>query len=110
MNGPDTRRSGSQEPTALPPPVARELTYGLPDGDDRPVAIDELREMFADVTDVEPLYYRGRVANDQASEDIAMKEEFCRPLADRFEVSREAMRIRLEQLGLLVLKKENTLF
>jgi Zn-dependent peptidase ImmA (M78 family) len=34
-----------------------------------------------------------------------MKEEFCRPLADRFEVSREAMRIRLEQLGLLVLKK-----
>ena len=80
------------------------------DGDDHPVAIDKLREMFADVMDVEPLYYRGRVASDQASQDIAMKEEFCRPLADRFEVSREAMRIRLEQLGLLVLKKENTLF
>ena len=79
-------------------------------GDDRPLAIDELREMFADVMDVEPLYHQGRIANDQASQDIAMKEGFCRPLAGRFEVSREAMRIRLEQLGLLVLKKENTLF
>ena len=80
------------------------------DGDDRPVAIDDLREMFAGIMDVGPLYYRGRLTSDQASQDIAMKEEFCRPLADRFEVSREAMRIRLEQLGLLVLKKENTLF
>lgn len=80
------------------------------EGNDRPVSIDELREMFADVMEVEPLYYRGRMATDPASQDIAMKEEFCRPMADRFEVSREAMRIRLEQLGLLVLKKENTLF
>lgn len=77
------------------------------DGDDGPVAITDLRQQ---VTATEPLYFRGRVADDEATRDLAVKEEFCRPLAEQFEVSREAMRIRLEQLDLLVLKKENTLF
>lgn len=77
------------------------------DGDDGPVAITDLRQQVATT---EPLYFRGRIADDEATRDLALKEGFCRPLAERFEVSREAMRIRLEQLGLLVLKKENTLF
>lgn len=77
------------------------------DGDDGSVAITDLRQQ---VTVTEPLYFRGRIADDEATRDLALKEEYCRPLAEQFEVSREAMRIRLEQLDLLVLKKENTLF
>lgn len=77
------------------------------DGDDRSVAITELRHQFAGT---EPMYLRGRLADDEATRDLAIKEEFCRPLAEKFEVSREAMRIRLEKLGLLVQKKEKTLF
>ena len=37
-------------------------------------------------------------------------ESAARPIAERFEVSAEAMRIRLEGLGLLKRKKENLLF
>lgn len=37
-------------------------------------------------------------------------EQFCKPLADRFEVSAQAMRIRLEDLSLLLRKKESSLF
>lgn len=37
-------------------------------------------------------------------------EAFCKPLAQRFEVSAEAMRIRLEKLGLLLRESPNTLF
>lgn len=77
------------------------------DGDDRPAAIADLREQF---DDAEPLWFRGRIADDEATRDMAMKEEYCRPLAERFEVSREAMRIRLEQLGLFVQQREQTLF
>lgn len=36
--------------------------------------------------------------------------EFCRPLADTFRVSPEAMRIRLNELELLVRTKTGTLF
>ena len=37
-------------------------------------------------------------------------ETFCKPMAKRFEVSAEAMRIRLEKLGLLLREIPNTLF
>lgn len=40
----------------------------------------------------------------------ATLERFCKPLADRFEVSAEAMRIRLEKLGLLMRERPDTLF
>lgn len=44
---------------------------------------------------------------DQAN---ARLEAFCRPLAQRFEVSAEAMRIRLEELGLLLRERPALLF
>ncbi len=37
-------------------------------------------------------------------------DRFSKPLAERFEVSAEAMRIRLEKLGLLMRERPNTLF
>lgn len=40
----------------------------------------------------------------------ATLDRFCKPLAERFEVSAEAMRIRLEKLGLLMRERSNTLF
>lgn len=45
----------------------------------------------------------------QESENVAI-ERFCRLLADRFEVSAEAMRIRLESLGFLTHEECKTLF
>lgn len=78
--------------------------------DDGPVAIGEIRTLYQDVAAVEPLYHRGHLAIDQESKDLAMKEDFCRPLSETFQVSPEAMRIRLEQLELLVTTKVKTLF
>lgn len=42
--------------------------------------------------------------------DDARMEQFCKPLAEKFEVSAEAMRIRLEKLGFLLREAPNTLF
>ena len=75
-------------------------------GDDRPV---ELKELHA-ANSGSPLLYRGRPASTEEERDNAIKEDFCRSLAEQFEVSREAMRIRLEGLDLIVRKRPNTLF
>jgi hypothetical protein len=40
----------------------------------------------------------------------ATLDRFSKPLAEKFEVSAEAMRIRLEKLGLLLRERPNTLF
>jgi len=48
-------------------------------------------------------------ADRQANEDMAM-DKFCKPLAERFEVSAEAMRYRLQKLELLVKKVHPRLF
>ena len=65
-------------------------------GSDMPVAISEL-----------PIgdYY----ADHKANEEMAM-DRFCKPLAERFEVSAEAMRYRLQKLDLLVKKVQPRLF
>jgi hypothetical protein len=65
-------------------------------GTDMPVAISELP-----VGD----YHTDR----QANENMAM-EKFCKPLAERFEVSAQAMRYRLQKLELLVKKVQPRLF
>ena len=78
--------------------------------DDGPVTIDQLRNLYANVAAIDTPYHHGRLAIDQPSKDLAMKEEFCRPLARTFQVSPEAMRIRLEQLELLVTMKTKSLF
>jgi Zn-dependent peptidase ImmA (M78 family) len=75
-------------------------------GDDRPVAIKELHASRQGL----PVMYRGTLATTDEELDNAVKEEFCRPLAVKFQVSAEAMRIRLESLKLLVPKQAPTLF
>lgn len=65
-------------------------------GSDDPVALSQLT-----VGD----YYPDR----QANEDMAM-EQFCKPMAERFEVSAQAMRIRLQKLELLVNQIQPRLF
>lgn len=75
-------------------------------GDDRAV---ELRELHANQNE-QPLYHRGRLATAQEDLDNAVKERFCRPLAERFHVSGEAMRIRLEGLNMIVRQRPTTLF
>jgi len=50
-----------------------------------------------------------RYEDRRANENMAM-EQFCRPLADRFEVSAQAMRLRLQKLELLVKKVTPRLF
>lgn len=44
------------------------------------------------------------------ADDEMVSENLCRPLADRFEVSAEAMRIRLEEMHLLLRTREPSLF
>lgn len=68
------------------------------DGDDREAAMVDLRPKY----DQRTLYHRGDVAINTAERDLAIKEDFAAPLAERFQVSREAMRIRLEELKLFV--------
>ncbi len=75
-------------------------------GDDRPVEIGELHTAQSG----SPLFYRGHLALTEDERDNAVKEEFCRPLAETFQVSAEAMKIRLEGLGLIVRKRQATLF
>lgn len=75
-------------------------------GDDRPVEIGELHTAQSG----SPLFYRGHLAVTEDERDNAVKEEFCRPLAETFQVSAEAMKIRLEGLGLIVRKRQATLF
>lgn len=48
-------------------------------------------------------------ANYPASEEMAM-DRFCKPLAERFEVSAQAMRYRLQKLKLMVKQIEPRLF
>ena len=65
-------------------------------GSDMPVAVSDLP-----VGD----YHADRKAN----EDMAM-DRFCKPLAERFEVSAQAMRYRLQKLELLVKEVQPRLF
>lgn len=51
----------------------------------------------------------GRAGAGEMTDEEIMAE-FCRPLADTFQVSPEAMRIRLNELELLVKTKTGTLF
>lgn len=76
--------------------------------EDGPIAIAELRARYAETA--ESIFYRGEPPVNQESKDAAMKEHYCKPLADTFQVSAEAMRIRLESLNLFVTTKARSLF
>ena len=73
-------------------------------GDERAIELGEIRSRVS----ASPLIQQG--ISSQEDYDNRSKEEFCRPLAEQFHVSREAMRIRLESLNLIVLQREATLF
>jgi Zn-dependent peptidase ImmA (M78 family) len=61
--------------------------------------------------DMDPVYLvdlRSQAAGDVSDENLL--QDAARPLAVPFQVSADAMRIRLEDLGLLLRKKEASLF
>lgn len=74
-------------------------------GDDRPMEVAELNTQSS-----ETRFYHGRLATTEEERRYALVEHFCRPLAEQFQVSAEAMRIRLENLELVVSKRPATLF
>ena len=75
-------------------------------GDDlHPIEQAEIHEL----TSSEVISYRGREPQNQTERDRGASELFCRPLADKFQVSREAMRIRLESLKWIVTSRVSTL-
>jgi hypothetical protein len=60
---------------------------------------------------MKPIYLTDlRAAADEAASDNALMENAVRPLAESFQVSGEAMRIRAEGLGLVLKKREPSLF
>lgn len=73
------------------------------------IMLEDLQEMRRKILAAEVLRRDGFKAGDSASDNIVL-EHCSRPLADMFQVSPEAMRIRLEDMGLLLRKKETSLF
>ena len=78
-------------------------------GDLDSVVIDDLRSQKQQIRPKDVDRLNEMTLGDDATDNILF-ETFCRPIANRFEVSAQAMRIRLEQLGMLLRKKENLLF
>jgi hypothetical protein len=74
-----------------------------------PVCLDDLLPRQPQILAGEVLR-RGGLSMGQEAVDNALFEHVARPLAKKFEVSPEAMRIRLEGLNLLLRKKEPSLF
>lgn len=74
-----------------------------------PVALDDLRAQESQIITSEVLR-RGGLGMGRETIDNTLLEWCGLPLAKLFEVSPEAMRIRLEALGLLVRKNERMLF
>jgi len=65
-------------------------------GSDKPVAISDL-----------PV---GDFHGDRKADEVMAMDRFCRPLAEQFEVSAQAMRYRLQKLDLLVRQVQPRLF
>jgi len=78
---------------------------GTPD----PIYLDDLRAKQQQILVAEVLR-RGGIRSSENAIDNMLLEHSARPLAGTFEVSPEAMRIRLESMGLLARKKEQLLF
>lgn len=78
-------------------------------GNLEPVYLEDLRAEQQHVLTAE-IVRRGGTPSSENAIDNMLFEHAARPLATVFEVSPEAMRIRLENTGLLARKKENLLF
>lgn len=79
-------------------------------GNDDPVLLGDLRDQFPHLVLAGKLSIGGTCAMSEEEIDNSVKEEFCRPFADTFQVSPEAMRYRLEDLKLIVKEKPAMLF
>ncbi len=78
-------------------------------GNLEPIALDDLQEMRRQILTAEALRRSRFKLGDHTADDMVL-EHCSRPLADQFQVSAEAMRIRLEELGFLLQKREASLF
>ena len=78
-------------------------------GDMTPIYLGDLKAKQGAIVTVGFQRHSGFNSGDGAGDNILL-EQAARPLAETFEVSPEAMRIRLESLGLLMRKKEKMLF
>lgn len=74
-----------------------------------PIYLDDLRLRQRQILTAEVLRRGGFKSGDDAIDNMLL-EHVARPLAQKFEVSPDAMRIRLESMNLLLRKKEPTLF
>lgn len=74
-----------------------------------PMYLDDLRLRRQEILGAEPARSGGIRTGDDVIDNMLL-ESVARPLAQRFEVSLEAMRIRLEGMQLLLRKKEPSLF
>lgn len=78
-------------------------------GNMEPIVLTDLGDMRRQILTAEVLRRGGFKASDSAADDMVL-EHCSRPLGDKFQVSAEAMRIRLEGMGLLLRKREPSLF
>ena len=78
-------------------------------GNMEPIYLSDLRANQQTILTAEVLR-RGSVKPGENDTDAMLLEHASRPLAELFQVSPEAMRIRLEDLRLLLPKREATLF
>jgi Zn-dependent peptidase ImmA (M78 family) len=74
-----------------------------------PITLEDLQDVRRRFLTAEVLRRGGPKAGDGIADDMVL-EHISRALADRFQVSAEAMRIRLEGMGFLLRKKEPSLF
>lgn len=74
-----------------------------------PIYLDDLRARQRQILTAEVLRRGGFKTGDDAIDSMLL-EHVARPLAQKFEVSPEAMSIRLEGMNLLLRKREPTLF
>lgn len=74
-----------------------------------PICLPDLESKRRHILTAEILRRGGLKQSENAADEMVL-ERMARPLAERFQVSAEAMRIRLENMGLLLRTKETTLF
>lgn len=78
-------------------------------GSMEPIYLDDLRARVQLSMPLSLLRRGGEMMGD-AAEGNALFEQAARPLAEKFEVSADAMRIRLEEMKLLIRNRDRTLF
>jgi len=102
-------RRTSSPPRCLMPREMVKAVWHKWRGQMEPICLPDLESKRRQILTAEVLRRGGLKQSKNAAEDMVL-EHLARPLAERFQVSAEAMRIRLENMRLLLRKKETTLF